>query len=367
MKFDDRPFIAIWEMTQACDLVCKHCRAEASPNRDTSELTTTEAERLLESFAQAEVPLVIFTGGDPAKRPDLVHLVGYGAQRGLNIGLTPSATPLVTVELLEQLKEAGLRRLAMSLDGLNKEIHDEFRGRVGSFNQTLEVLRAARALGIPTQVNTTLHAGTIHELPALAARMSELGIDLWSVFTMVPTGRASESLMPGATAVEAAFLQLLEISRTSSFAVKTTAGPHYRRLALEEKKLSGTDVVIGVRGRQAMWVNEGRGFLFVSHKGQVFPSGFLPIACGNVRETDPVTLYREHPTFRLLRDSDSLKGKCGSCHYRHVCGGARARAYAMTGDLMGSDPLCAYVPPGYEGKVDIFEGPAPSKFLTVLS
>lgn len=366
MKFNERPFIAIWEMTQACDLVCKHCRAEASPTRDCGELTTKEAEQLLDSFAQAEVPLVIFTGGDPAKRPDLVHLVGYASEKGLNIGLTPSATPLVTRALLEQLKAAGLKRLAMSIDGLTHEIHDEFRGRVGSFDQTLTVLNTARALGIPTQVNTTLHAGTIHELPALADLMTDIGIDLWSVFAMVPTGRASQALMPGASAIEAAFSTLLELSFGTPFAIKTTAGPHYRRLALEEKKLSGTDVIIGMRGRQAMWVNEGRGFLFISHLGQVFPSGFLPIACGDVRESDPVALYRRHPTFQLLRDSDSLKGKCGSCSYRMVCGGARARAYAMTGDLMESDPLCSYVPPDYQGKVDVFEGLATPRYLPML-
>lgn len=367
MRFDERPFIAIWETTQACDLVCKHCRALARPERDRGELSTDEAKGMLQSFRKAEVPLVIFTGGDPAKRPDLIELVEYGSELGLNMGLTPSATPLVTRPLLEALKTAGLGRLAMSIDGLEKDVHDTFRGRSGSFVRTLEILTAARELGIPTQVNTTLHAGNITQLQGLAALMRSLGIELWSVFTMVPTGRASEALLPGAHAIESAFSELLEISKTAPFAVKTTAGPHYRRLALEEKKLSGTDVVVGMRGRQAMWVNEGRGFLFVSHLGEVYPSGFLPVSCGNVRSADPISIYQQHPIFLKLRDSDALKGKCGACSYRKVCGGARARAFAMTGDFMESDPLCAYVPPGYTGPVNIFTQATPGRHLPVLA
>jgi radical SAM protein with 4Fe4S-binding SPASM domain len=196
--------------------------------------------------------------------------------------------------------------------------------------------------------------------------MEELEIALWSVFVMVPTGRASQDLMPSADQIEAAFGQLLQISKGAPYAVKTTAGPHYRRLALEEKKATGMDVVVGARGPQAMWVNEGRGFLFVSHLGDVFPSGFLPVPCGNVRAENPVSVYRNHPTFRLLRDSDALKGKCQACSYRKVCGGARARAFAMTGDLMAPDPLCTYVPPGYTGAVDIFQGVSQDRHLPVL-
>lgn len=366
MRFDERPFIAIWEMTQACDLVCKHCRAEARPTADLGELSTMEAQVMLDSFADASVPLVIFTGGDPAKRPDLVNLVEYGSKRGLTIGLTPSATPLVTRGLLGRLKDAGLQRLAMSIDGLTAGIHDEFRGREGSFDRTLEILSDARHWGLSIQVNTTIHHGTVGRLSELASLMEGLKIELWSVFTMVPTGRASRSMLPSAGDIESAFKQLLEISRASSFAVKTTAGPHYRRLVLEEKKVSGTDLVVGMRGRQAMWVNEGRGFLFVSHLGQVFPSGFLPLPCGDVRQQDPISIYQGHPTFRLLRNSNALKGKCGACSYRNVCGGARARAFAMTGDFMESDPLCSYVPPGYAGPLRIFERESDPKYLPLV-
>jgi len=311
---------------------------------------------MLDDFAEAKVPLVILTGGDPAKRPDLFELIQYGSKIGLSMGLTPSATPLVTPTLLQELKDAGLQRLALSIDGLVPDVHDRFRGREGSFARTVQILETAYALNISTQVNTTLHAGTIPVLDKLSAFMSTLGISLWSLFTIVPTGRATESLMPSAEAIEDAYLQILHLSKNVPYAIKTTAGPHYRRLALEERKASGRDIVVGTRGKQAMWVNEGRGFLFVSHRGEVFPSGFLPVSCGNIREQSAIEIYRTHPTFQLLRDSDSLKGKCGKCTYRHVCGGARARAYAMTGDLMASDPVCSYIPPSFSGRVDVFQG-----------
>lgn len=366
MKFEDKPFIAIWETTQACDLVCKHCRASARPERDAAELSTSEGFALLDTFADEGVPLVILTGGDPAKRPDLVELVAHGAGRGLSMGLTPSATPLLTQELLAELKAAGLARLAMSIDGATPHTHDSFRGRDGSFERTVQMLRAAHDLGLPTQVNTTLHAGTLPHLQALSQMMGDLQIRLWSVFVMVPTGRARLDLLPTADDVEAALLELAEISRHSPFAVKTTAGCHYRRVALQEKKRTGEDLVIGARGKQAMWVSEGRGFLFVSHRGDVFPSGFLPVPCGNVRALSPLAIYRDHPTFRLLRDSEALLGKCRACSYRTVCGGSRARAFAMKGDLMAADPLCAYVPPGYDGPTDIFQGISSRGQLPVL-
>ncbi len=356
MKFEERPFIAIWETTQACDLVCKHCRAAARPERDAHELSTEEGFALLDSFARAGVPLVILTGGDPAKRPDLVELVRYGASAGLTMGLTPSATALVTRELLTELAQAGLKRLAISIDGLNHNIHDVFRGRPGSFLRSIEILRGARQAGISTQVNTTLHPGTIHYLTELSQLMAELDISLWSAFVVVPTGRATTDLMPNADEIEEAFELLLKLAQDAPFAIKTTAGPHYRRVALEKKKKNGKSFSIGTRGKQAMWVNEGRGFLFVSHRGAVFPSGFLPIDCGNVRDHDAIEIYTEHATFKLLRDSNSLEGKCGACEYRNVCGGARARAYSMCGSLMASDPLCPYVPPNYAGPVDIFKG-----------
>ncbi len=346
-RYEDKPFIAIWELTQACDLACLHCRASAVPDRDPSELTTEEGFRLLERFADAGVPLVVLTGGDPAKRPDLVELVAHGRRLGLGMGLTPSTTPLVTRELLERLAEAGLSRLAVSLDGATAEVHDAFRGVPGSFLQSLRILEDAKELGMVTQVNSSVHGGLINELSSAADLMAQIGVALWSVFFIVPTGRAQSSMVPSTEATEQALLQLSSIAEAAPFAVKTTAAPHYRRVLQERRRETGGPLAHGVYGKRAVRINDGRGFLFVSHRGDVFPSGFLPLWCGNVRDDDVIEVYRNHPLFMRLRDADALVGKCGACEYRSLCGGSRARAFAMTGDPLESDELCGYVPPGY--------------------
>ncbi len=347
MSYEERPFIAIWELTQACDLVCKHCRACAQPSRASDELSTEEGFTLLRRFAEAKVPLVVLTGGDPAKRPDLVELVRYGVDAGLHLGLTPSATPLVTEPLLRELVAAGLQRLAVSVDGPDAATHDDFRGVAGSFAEARRILEFARSLALRTQINTTVHAGTVRRLPEMAALVESLGSVLWSVFYVVPTGRAEAHMLPSAEQVEQSLHELASIAVTAPFAVKTTAAPHYRRVTAQRYKATGVRPEHGVMGRLGERVNDGRGFLFVSHRGEIYPSGFLPISCGNVRRSDPIAVYREHPLFLGLRDSERLGGKCGVCNYRNLCGGSRARAYALEGDVYAADSLCAYVPPGF--------------------
>jgi radical SAM protein len=347
MKLDERPFIAIWETTQACDLACAHCRACARPARDSGELDTAAARALLGSFARARVPLVVLTGGDPAKRPDLIDLIRYGRELGLHMGLTPSATPLVTGDLVGQLADAGLSRLAISIDGPNAEVHDAFRGVGGSFDQSLRILEDARQRGIATQINTSIYKNNISQLSEIADVVAATGAILWSVFFVVPLGRASQSMLPDAETVESALEHLADIAEQGRFSVKTTAAPQYRRILLQRRKREGEAAEYGVFGKRSMRVNDGRGFVFVSHRGEIYPSGFLPIACGNVRNHDVLDVYRNHPVFRALRDAEALTGKCGACEYRNVCGGSRARAYAMRGSILAPDPSCSYVPPGY--------------------
>jgi radical SAM protein len=348
VDFDDHPFIAIWETTQACDLVCQHCRASAQPSRDAAELDTAEAKQLLDAFARVRVPLVVLTGGDPAKREDLVELVEHGSAARLIMGLTPSATPRVTPELIGALANAGLSRLAVSVDSPTPEPHDAFRGVTGSFELSLRILRDGKRAGIGTQINTSIHAGNLHQLRQMAGLVGELGCSLWSVFFVVPTGRAKAGMLPSADAVERALEELAELAESAPFAVKTTAAPHYRRVLMARKKETGASAEHGTHGKRGVRVNDGRGFLFVSHRGEVFPSGFLPLPCGNVRDRDVIEIYRESPVLRALRDPARLAGKCGACEYARVCGGSRARAYATTGDYLDWDDLCAYVPPGYE-------------------
>jgi radical SAM protein len=350
--FDHHPLLAIWELTQACDLVCAHCRACATTSRDPLELTTAEGKHLLDSIRAMGTPLVVLTGGDPAKRLDLIELVEHGAGIGLTMAVTPSGTPLMTRGVLSELKDAGLSRVAVSVDGPDAATHDAFRGVPGSFDESLRILCEAVILKLEVQVNTSVGPHNVRALAAMAALVGEVGAVLWSVFMVVPTGRAGNSLLLGPRAMERVLEELYEISRTSRFDVKTTAAPHFRRVLLEHHArrdaigvLHDVDedgLVKGYRG-----INDGSGFVFVSHRGEVFPSGFLPIAAGNVRTTDIAEIYRTSPVFSRLRDPDALGGKCGACPFRRVCGGSRARAFAVTGDYLAEDPACAYLPPGW--------------------
>ncbi len=343
--FEHAPFIVFWETTQACDLVCKHCRADARPERDPDELTFAEGARLLDEVRAMGCPLVVLTGGDPAKRPDLVDLVRHGTSIGLRVALTPSATPLVTPMLLAALADAGLARLAVSLDGATAATHDGFRGVAGSFDRTLAILRDAHAVGLSTQVNTSVTDLNVHELEQIAAEIAALGINLWGVFFLVPTGRGEALHVLEPDAAEAVLERLVAIARTAPFDVKTTAAPHFRRVLLQHqvkrREILGIDDGIG---RAPRGVNDGQGIVFVSHRGEIYPSGFLPFPCGSVRDDALADVYRRHPTFVALRDPDALGGKCGVCEFRRVCGGSRARAYAMTGDLFAAEPACAYEP-----------------------
>jgi len=337
--------MVFWETTQACDLVCKHCRADAQPAADPNELTTEEGKRLLDEIRSMGCPLVVLTGGDPAKRADLVELVRHGTSIGLRVALTPSATPLITRDLLERLRDAGLARLAVSLDGATAEAHDGFRGVDGSFARTFEILRDAHALGLTTQVNTTVTDLDVDDLERIAELLTDLGITLWGVFFLVPTGRGEEMQVLDPDVAERVLERLAAIATTAPFDVKTTAAPHFRRVLLQHKvkRREIVGIADGI-GRAPRGVNDGQGIVFVSHTGEVFPSGFLPLPCGNVRDEGLTTVYRDHPVFRELRDPDRLEGKCGLCEFRRICGGSRARAYAMTGELFAEEPACAWEP-----------------------
>ena len=344
----ERPFVLIWEVTQACELACDHCRANARPGRHPEELTTVEGKRLLDSAAGfGDGQLVVLSGGDPMKRPDLVEMVRYGTERGLRMTLTPSGTEALTPDSVAELADAGLERIALSIDAPG-EAHDRFRGEAGSFDRTIEAVEAARKAGVPIQINTTVCESTVGTLPEVRDLVAELGAVLWSVFFLVPIGRGQllEGLDPDRA--EAVLEWLQETSEEVPFGNKTTEAPSYRRVALQRNG-SATDApdddAIGRRGG----IIAGDGFAFVSHTGELYPSGFLPKSAGNVREADLVSLYRDSELFESLRDRDRLKGKCGACEFRDVCGGSRSRAFAVTGDPLESDPLCSHVPERYDG------------------
>jgi radical SAM protein len=325
-----RPFVLVWELTQACDLACKHCRADAQPFRHPDELTTAEGKDLLSGARRfGEEQLIVLSGGDPLARDDTIELIEYGIDRGLQLTLTPSATASLTTERIRTLADIGLRRMALSIDGGRAETHDEFRQEIGSFEQTIEVARDARAAGLPLQINTTVCAETVDELPSIRDLVAELDAVLWSVFFLVPVGRGRVLDPISPDRAEQVMEWLVDVSHEAEFGVKTTEAPHYRRVAIDRNRPDDAVATPSMDdiGRR-VGINAGNGFAFVSHIGDVYPSGFLPLSAGNVREEGIVDIYRDSELFTSLRDSDALRGKCGVCSYRNVCGGSRSRAYA---------------------------------------
>jgi radical SAM protein len=353
--FDLAPFTIAWEVTRACAFACKHCRANAQHQRNPNELTTKEGYRLIDRLAEFGSPILIFTGGDPMMRRDLFDLITYAAQKGLRCSLTPTATALPTPERLLQAKKAGIRRIALSLDASAPKAHDDVRQVPGSWERTMRILHSAKEVGLSVQVNTTVSTFNVNQLPDMVPFIQEVDAVQWSVFFLVPTGRAQIQHMISAQNHEEVFNWLYDLSQQAPFDIKATAAPMYRRVAIQRKKAESIkDQPITFQGagfqyadglhRPTKGVNDGNGFLFISHLGQIMPSGFLPIDCGNVRDQDILDIYRNHAVFKSLRDYENLKGKCGICDYRDVCGGQRGRAYGVTGDYMETDPACAYEP-----------------------
>ncbi len=346
--FGRAPFLVYWELTRACDLACQHCRAEAVPDRHPLELSTEEGRRLLHEATAFGRPLPhwVLTGGDPFKRPDLFELVEEARACGFGVSLAPSATPLVTRAALRSLARAGVQAVSLSVDGSTPDRHDALRGIPGCFDLTLQLARLVREEGMALQVNTLVTARTLEDLPALYRLVSDLDAVRWSLFFLVRVGRGRLLQEVSPEAAEQLFGWLFDLSRNSPFAIKTTEAPHYRRVALVRLLREGRSLeqVMDTSVGRGFGVRDGNGIVFVSHTGDVYPSGFLPLPVGNVRRRSLVELYRSSEVMRRLRDTAQLRGKCGRCPFREICGGSRARAYARTGDPLASDPLCPYQP-----------------------
>lgn len=349
--FDQAPFLVIWEVTRACALACVHCRADAIHRRDPRELTTEEGFRLIDQVRAfgAQPPLLVFTGGDPMRRPDLTELVRYASNVGLTVALTPSGTAAATWERLAALKAAGLSRVAVSLDGPTPETHDAFRRVRGSYMWTMRIIDSAIELDLPLQINSTISRLTLPYLDAMARKVSELPITLWALFFLIQTGRGAGLEQVSAEESEHVLNYLYDLSLRSPFGIKTTEAPHYHRVVWQREHESNAAPMPGAslgrrRVRAPRSVNDGNGFVFVDHLGNICPSGFLPEARGNVRCHDLGDVYRSDAMFVQLRDANALVGKCGRCRFRSICGGSRSRAYAATGAVMASDPLCVYEP-----------------------
>lgn len=357
IDFNQTPFIAFWEMTKACALACRHCRAVAQPKRNPMELTTEEGLRLLGDIADMGTPLMVLTGGDPLMRPDLLEFIKYSNDRGMRVSLAPSATRLVSAEIIGKAKDAGLARASISVDGSTAEIHDAFRRTPGSFDRTMNAIRAVSEAGVSLQINTSVSRYNLADLRNMVEFVIECKAVMWDVFFIVPTGRGQREDMITPQQHEDVFNWLYDITRQVPFDIKTTAAEHYRRVsrqrilaeATELKTKGPTGTASGHQHgdsiqRATKGVNDGNGCCFISHTGEVYPSGFLPLVAGNVRQQSIMEIYRKSPVFVELRDTSRIKGKCGRCEYKNICGGSRARAYAITGDYMAEEPNCVYQP-----------------------
>lgn len=330
----------IWELTRRCSLACRHCRAVAQAYRDPLELEGEEIEELLDQVAQADPKFFILTGGDPASRKDLLAVLRRASARGLRVALSPSATPVLLKQDFAELRAAGVERISLSVDGASQQTHDAFRGVRGTWEWTRRAMEKAKAVGMEFQINTTFSRANIGEWEEFCEIIPTLGAKMWSLFLLVPTGRAQTADLLDAGQTEELWHRLADFQQRTGIPVKTTEGPHFRRVMAQRRSSGGTS--------RAAWnfapTNDGRGFVFISHRGDIQPSGFLPIICGNVRTGQLLDVYRNSPVFRELRDADALGGKCGRCEYRAICGGSRARAHAVTGDYLAEDPCCSYQP-----------------------
>jgi AdoMet-dependent heme synthase len=348
--YDRAPKLVYWEATQACALSCLHCRAEAVPQRNPFELKTDEARELLQQIADFggdPLPHLVITGGDPLQRPDLFELIAYARSLGLSVSITPAGSAALTGEVIGQLQQAGISSIALSLDEATPARHDAFRGVSGSFAWTKAGAQRVAAEGIPLQINTLVSAQTLDDIAQIYAEVRTWGITRWALFFLIATGRGEKlaEVTPGQS--EQLLNWLGEIARdpATSFVIKTTEAHHYRRIMVQKmrRRLSEEAILQTPAGR-GFGIRDGNGIVFISHAGQVFPSGFLPLSAGNVRKSALADLYRDSDLFRSLRNTDQLQGKCGVCAFRTLCGGSRARAYAATGEPLGSDPLCPYQP-----------------------
>ncbi len=342
------PMLVYWEMTQACALACRHCRAEAMSTPHPGELTRAESSALLRQIASFDKPWphLILTGGDPLQRADIYDIIDEAHALGLTVSITPSATPGLTLDVLAKLKAHGIESFGLSLDGSTAARHEAVRGVEGCFDWTLRAIKDAATLGMPIQVNTLVSEETAEDLPAIYEFLKTQQVMRWSLFFLIAVGRGKMLQPISPERGEEWMHWIYDLARVAPFAIKTTEAPSYRRVALNRMRSSGmrSDAIQSTSVYRGFGIRDGHGIVFVSNQGDIYPAGFLPLKTGNVRADQLVDVYRNAPIFRALHTPSQFKGKCGRCEYRVLCGGSRARAFAYTGDALASDPFCPYQP-----------------------
>ncbi len=341
------PRLIAWELTRACNLSCRHCRANAITELDSNELSTTEAEHLIDQLREYGKPILILTGGEPLLREDIYDIARYGTDKGLRVVFATNGT-LVTPDVARRLKDAGIKRISISIDGSDAGTHDDFRREPGSFDSSLKAIQYIKDAGIGYQINSTVTKRNITQIPAILDLAIELKADALHIFLLVPTGRGKEieedEIPPDE--YERVLNWFYDQQKEVSIQLKATCAPHYFRIMRQRAKQEGIEITPKTHGFEAMTKGclGGTGFCFISHIGEVFPCGYLPALAGNIRQQSFKDIWENSKVFNDIRDLSLLKGKCGKCEYRAVCGGCRARAYAATGDYMDEEPYCIYQP-----------------------
>jgi radical SAM protein len=364
-QYEDQPLLVFWEMTKACDLTCLHCRASSQSGPSVDELSFDEGRSLIDEVSAMGPPhpILILTGGDCLTRRDLVELVTYAAERSVSVAIAPTVTDRLSESILHTLRQHGVKTVSLSLDGATPSSHDGLRGIAGHFDDTLRAIDTLQRCGFSVQVNTTVMASNLEELADIAVMMHRLGVDVWELFFLITTGRGSNGTPSSPQENEDVCNFLFDASRYG-FTVRTVEAPFFRRIASERRAHVDIDSVarntgalyerlrdrltsqLGEASMPARTTNagtrDGKGIIFVAANGDLYPSGFLPLRLGNIRQQKLVDIYRDNPLLRLIRRA-RFNGVCATCSYSQLCGGSRSRAYVASGDPLGSDPGCLLV------------------------
>lgn len=337
------PYLVIWESTKACDFICKHCRAISIKERLQDELSTEEVFKLIEEISDWGVKLFIISGGDPLKRDDIFDILEYSSKK-ISTAISPSGSN-IDYEIAKKIKDSGVSIASISVDGPEK-IHDEFRGFTGAFKLAKKAIESFNSVGLPLQINTTISKYNIGFLEEVKETVLSFKPKNWDIFMLIPTGRATKDMMINSEEGEYVMRKVIEWRFKEGINVRMTCSPYLVRLINQEGYAkpkapdhTGRKSIEGARGCMA-----GNGFIFVSYNGLVYPCGFLPIPAGSIRDKPLKEIYNSSAILSSLRDVNKLKGKCGLCEYRSVCGGCRARAFSITGEIFEEDVFCNYNP-----------------------